>query len=140
MATQQDEFGKGAEPVRGEKHRQGWSDPTLLPRKSRRSLQPCIAPMRDEFRPRTGEERESTNFGSRMTSVKKVIISVSTSVCTESVTQRAFYQRILNGFETAKPESSGVRTTEMGGSDPTLDGFQPPKRRWGRSRPVTTER
>jgi len=83
------------------------------------SLQPCTAPLGDEFRPRTGEERESTKLGFHMAPVKKVINSVSTSVCTQSVTRRTSYQRILNGFETAKPKSSGVRTTEMGGSDPT---------------------
>ena len=27
------------------------------------------------------------------------------------------------------------KNTRMGGSDPTLDGFQPPKPKWGRSRP-----
>ena len=27
------------------------------------------------------------------------------------------------------------KTTKTGGSDPTLDGFQPPKVQWGRSRP-----
>jgi len=32
------------------------------------------------------------------------------------------------------------QNTGLGWSDPTLDGLQPPKRRWGRSRPVTTER
>jgi hypothetical protein len=27
------------------------------------------------------------------------------------------------------------KNTRMGGSDPTFDGFQPPKPKWGRSRP-----
>jgi hypothetical protein len=38
--------------------------------------------MRNDFRPRTGEERESAKFGSDMARVKKVIISVSAFVCT----------------------------------------------------------
>jgi hypothetical protein len=31
--------------------------------------------------------------------------------------------------------SARGQNTRMGGSDPTLRGFQPPKRSWGRSRP-----
>ena len=31
--------------------------------------------------------------------------------------------------------SARGQNTQMGGSDPTLCGFQPPKRSWGRSRP-----
>jgi hypothetical protein len=31
--------------------------------------------------------------------------------------------------------SARGRNTQMGGSDPTLCGFQPPKTSWGRSRP-----
>jgi len=32
------------------------------------------------------------------------------------------------------------QNTQKAGSDPPLDGFQPPKCLWGRSRPVTEER
>lgn len=37
-------------------------------------------------------------------------------------------------------ESGRGQNTGLGWSDPTLDGLQPPKPLWGRSRPVTTER
>ena len=30
------------------------------------------------------------------------------------------------------------KNTRMGGSDPAFDGFQPPKAKWGRSRPSQT--
>jgi hypothetical protein len=30
------------------------------------------------------------------------------------------------------------KNTRMGGSDPTFDGFQPPKPKWGRSRPPSS--
>jgi hypothetical protein len=32
------------------------------------------------------------------------------------------------------------KNTRMGGSDPTFDGFQPPKPKWGRSRPPRAAR
>jgi len=32
------------------------------------------------------------------------------------------------------------KNTRMGGSDPTFDGFQPPKSKWGRSRPSRRKR
>jgi hypothetical protein len=32
------------------------------------------------------------------------------------------------------------KNTRMGGSDPTFDGFQPPKPKWGRSRPSRRKR
>jgi hypothetical protein len=32
------------------------------------------------------------------------------------------------------------KNTRMGGSDPTFDGFQPPKVSWGRSRPSRRKR
>src|ERR1700730_18609346 len=32
------------------------------------------------------------------------------------------------------------QNTQKAGSDPTLDGFEPPKPLWGRSRPVATKR
>ena len=36
--------------------------------------------------------------------------------------------------------SARGQNTQMGGSDPTLCGFQPPKRSWGRSRPPRAAR
>jgi len=32
------------------------------------------------------------------------------------------------------------KNTRMGGSDPAFDGFQPPKAKWGRSRPPRAAR
>ena len=123
MARQRDEFGKSEEPVRGLNLDGAGATPHFAARCvtwTAGSLQSFIVQLCDEFRPLTGEERESAKLGFHTAPVKKVIISVSTSVCTQSVTQRAFYQRILNGFGTEESESSGVRTTEMGGSDPIV--------------------
>ena len=123
MARQRDEFGKSEEPVRGLNLDRAGATRHFAARCvtwSAGSLQPCIAPMRDEFRPRTGEERTREKRSSHIAPVKKVIISVSTSVCTIGVTERTFYKRIFNGFETRKSKSSRGKTTEMGGSDPTI--------------------
>ena len=40
----------------------------------------------------------------------------------------------------AKARMGTRPNTKTGGSDPTLDGFQPPKPKWGRSRPSRRKR
>ena len=118
-ARQRDEFGKSEEPVRGLNLDGAGATPHFAARCvtwMAGSLQPFIAKLRDEFRPRTGEKIENTKLGSHKAPVKEIIISVSTSVCTRIFTN-ALLTIVFNGFKTTKSESSGVRTTEMVGSD-----------------------
>ena len=77
MARQRDAFGKSEEPVRGLYLDWAGATPPFAARcvtDSVGSLQPIIASLRDEFRPRTGEKRESEKRGFHKVPVKKVSI------------------------------------------------------------------
>jgi hypothetical protein len=68
--------------------------------------------------------------------VKSVIFSLFNSSCTTVFTLVSAHaaEKTMRCLE-RNSKSSGIETTETGGSDPTFSAFSRPKSAWGRSRP-----
>jgi hypothetical protein len=72
--------------------------------------------------------------------VKNVRSSFCTFVFTKLCTLARSTGRKAGQLKTSASESDSEKSTKTGGSDPTFDGLQPPKPKWGRSRPSRRKR
>jgi len=129
-AWRDDQFGRGQNTVLG------WSDPTLghcsVPKVmlgvapahediSPNFLPACVAGIWMKQVKEQGEDGKNCPLHFQNCQLLHPMLglgSSSSSVCNDHLC-----------------ESHRARKVESGGSDPTLDGFQPPKVLWGRSRP-----